>query len=293
MTIQWYPGHMAKAKKALVLAIPQQDVVVEVRDARAPSASANPVVTELRGDKPCLVVLAKGDLADPDVTQAWLRHLEAAPGRGRVLAMASTTDRAADTKRRVLELCRRLAASALASASTPPAAPLPGQPPRVKRVRVIVVGVPNVGKSTLINVLAGRRVAKVGDEPAVTKATQLVALDGDVLLSDNPGILWPKLEDQDAAYRLALAGSLPDTALDFESVGHFGAAFFLAKYPDRLLARYRLTELPASPAALLEQIGRRRGCIKAGGVVDLHKAADHLIHDFRSGALGRVTLEAP
>jgi ribosome biogenesis GTPase A len=192
--------------------------------------------------------------------------------------MASTTNRGAETKRRVLELCRRLA---------------PVRAAAVRATRVIVVGVPNVGKSTLINLLAGRKVAKVGDEPAVTKATQEVVLSEDIVLSDNPGILWPKLDDQAAASRLALAGALPDTALDFESVAHFGAAFLLERYPSRLLARYELTELPEGPAALLVAIGKRRGCIKAGGVIDLHKAGDLLIHDFRAGALGAISLEAP
>ena len=281
MPIQWYPGHMARARKALVEAMPKQDVVVEVLDARAPRASANPVVTELRGDRPCVKVLAKSDLADPDVTQAWLRHFEAEAGGGKVLAMAATTQRAAEMKSRVLSLCRRVLTRSLTRGTAP------------RSLRVIVVGVPNVGKSTLINTLAGRRVAMVGDEPAVTKATQLVVVDGDVVLSDNPGILWPKLEDEAAAYRLALAGSLPDTAIDFELVGAFAAAFFLARYPARILARYKLTSLPAEPSELLLEIGRRRGCIRAGGGVDLHKAADHLIHDFRAGVLGRITLEEP
>jgi len=271
---------MARARKALALSIPGQDVIIEVRDARAPRASANPVISELRGDKPCLVVLAKSDLADEDVTRAWLRHLEASPrpSEGRVLAIATTTLRGADAKRRVLELVRRLA---------------PARPSSVRATRVIVVGVPNVGKSTLINLLAGRKVAKVGDEPAVTKAAQQVVLDGDIVLADNPGILWPKLEDEAAASRLALAGALPDTAIDFETVGHYAAAFLLLRYPALVLARYKLTERPAGPEALLVEIGRRRGCIKAGAVIDVHKAADHLIHDFRTGILGRISLEEP
>ncbi len=281
MPIQWYPGHMARARKALALSLPQQDVVIEVRDARAPRASANPVIAELRGDRPCLVVLAKSDLADAEVTRAWLHQLETEPSAGRVLAMASSTSRAPDARRRVLELVRRLAPARLGA---------------VRATRVMVVGVPNVGKSTLINVLAGRKVAKVGDEPAVTKAVQQVVLEGDIVLSDNPGILWPKLEDEAAALRLALAGALPDTALDFETVARFGAAFLLDRYPALLSRRYDLAPRPAGDGAaeaLLTEIGRRRGCIKAGGVIDLHKAGDILIHDFRTGALGPISLEAP
>jgi len=285
MSIQWYPGHMAKARKALAEAMPGEDLIIEVLDARAPRASQNPVLAELRGAKPCVRVLAKSDLADPEVTRAWLVALttpEGEPnGRGRVVAMAGATTRPGETRARVLALCKELAPRTVAGKT------------RARATRVIVVGVPNVGKSTLINTLAGRRVAKVGDEPAVTKATQQVILDEDVVLSDNPGILWPKLEDEAAAYRLALAGALPDTALDFESVAHFGAALLLERYPESLRARYGLTSLPGGAAEVLLAIGRRRGCIRAGGVIDVHKAADILIHDFRGGLLGKVTLETP
>ena len=192
--------------------------------------------------------------------------------------MASTTLHGDEAKRRVLQLCRELA---------------PRTNGTVRAARIIIVGVPNVGKSTLINTLAGRRVAKVGDEPAVTKATQQVVLSEDIVLSDNPGILWPKLDDEAVAYRLALLGSLPDTAIDFESVAHFGAAIFLRRYPERLVARYNLAALPDGPTALLTEIGKRRGCIRAGGVIDVHKAADILIHDFRAASLGRISLEEP
>jgi ribosome biogenesis GTPase A len=277
--IQWYPGHMATAKKALALAIPRQDVVIEVLDARAPVASANPIITELRGDKPCLKVLAKSDLAEASVTAAWLHHFEGGAGKGQVLAMASSTQPGSGTKARVLTLCKRLANR--------------GETAGTRATRVIIVGVPNVGKSTLINTLAGRRVAKVGDEPAVTKAVQQVVLENGIVLSDNPGILWPKLEDEGAAYRLAFAGALPDTAIDFEDVAHHAAAFLLRRYPTLLIARYGLRTLPDGANALLDEIGRRRGCIRAGGVIDVHKAADHLIHDFRSGVLGRISLEEP
>jgi ribosome biogenesis GTPase A len=276
--IQWYPGHMAKAKKALAESLPKQDVVIEVLDARAPVASANPVITELRKEKPCVKVLAKSDLADAAVTAEWLRHFESA-GDGRVLAMASSTLPGSGTKARVLALCKRLSKRPTGEGA--------------RATRVIVVGIPNVGKSTLINTLAGRRVAKVGDEPAVTKSVQQVVLDGGIVLSDNPGILWAKLEDEAAAYRLAFAGAIPDTAFDFEEVAHYAAAFLLRRYPALLVARYDLKAVPDSPTTLMTEIGRRRGCIRAGGVIDVHKAADHFIHDFRSGVLGRISLEEP
>jgi ribosome biogenesis GTPase A len=150
-----------------------------------------------------------------------------------------------------------------------------------------------VGKSTLINTLMDRKVAKVGDEPAVTKARQQVILKSGMLLSDHPGILWPKIEEDAATLRLALGGALPDRALEYESVALFAAEFLQEHHPQRLLERYKLTAMPVGPAALLAEIGRRRGGLRSGGVVDLHKAADVLIHDFRSGALGRVSLEEP
>jgi ribosome biogenesis GTPase A len=285
MSIQWYPGHMSKARQAMAEAVPSQDVLIEVLDARMPSASENPLVTELRKQKPCLKVLAKSDLADPEVTAAWLRYFEAErrepsterPG-GKVAAIAIRADRPGDVRARVAELCKRLA---------------PNPHGLGKTVRAMVVGIPNVGKSTLINVLMERKVAKVGDEPAVTKARQQVTLKNGMTLSDNPGILWPKLEDEAASFRLALGGALPDGVLDYESVAMFAGRFLLERYPDRLRARYGLTELPSSADALLHEIGRRRGGLRAGGKVDLHKAADVLVHDFRSGALGRISLEMP
>jgi len=158
---------------------------------------------------------------------------------------------------------------------------------------VIIVGIPNVGKSTLINTLMDRKVAKVGDEPAVTKGQQLVTLKSGMTISDNPGIMWPKIEDEDASLRLAFGGAIPDSALDYETVGFWGAKYLLGRYPALLMARYKLKALPETPMALLQEIGKRRGGLRAGGVVDLHKAADALIHDFRHGAIGRISLESP
>jgi ribosome biogenesis GTPase A len=276
MAIQWYPGHMTSALRVLAESIPKHDVVIEVLDARVARASANPVLGELLKQKPCLEVLAKSDLADPAVTSAWLRYFESHSRGGKVAAIATTMQPA--TRARVLDACRRLVNRPSTSS---------------KNVRVIIVGIPNAGKSTLINTLTGRKVAKVGDEPAVTKGVQKVVLDGGIILSDNPGILWPKMDDEAMSLRLALSGAVPDTVIDYEIVGLFAAGLFLQRYPSLVKARYDLDPMPREAHELLLEIGRRRGCVRSGGVIDLHKAADVLVHDFRTGALGRISLDEP
>ncbi len=280
---QWYPGHMARARREIAEALATHDVIVEVLDARMPVSSENPFVAELCRQKPCIKVLSKSDLADPEVTDAWLRKFTrdatavADPPRGEVLAIAIRTDRPAEIRSRIPELCQRLA-----------------RPTRQRTaVRAMIVGVPNVGKSTLINTLTERKVAKVGNEPAVTRGQQHVILKSGMILSDSPGILWPKIEDGDGTLRLALGGALPDRAIDYERVASFGAALFLRRYPSLLVRRYKLDAIPSSADELLVAIGRRRGGLRSQGSVDLHKAADVLIHDFRSGALGRISLEEP
>ncbi|HEY1547566.1 MAG TPA: ribosome biogenesis GTPase YlqF [Kofleriaceae bacterium] len=274
MSLQWFPGHMTKARRELAALMPSQDVVIEVLDARLPRASSNPVITELRGGKPAIKVLTKSDLADPAVTKAWLEHFAAEPG---VTTFAATTDRPNVTRKRIAELTRGLA----------------DHRGKGKPVRALIAGVPNAGKSTLINTLVNRSVAKVGNKPAVTKEQQLVTLDNGMQITDTPGLMWPKIDDERGAFRLAFAGSIPDTAIDYFTIGQFGAAYLVSNYPELVIARYKLEARPRSADDLLTQIGRRRGTLLKDGVVDLHKAAELLVHEFRAGTIGAISLEQP
>jgi ribosome biogenesis GTPase A len=279
MATQWYPGHMTRTRKLLEESMRKQDVIIEVLDARMPYASSNPILAELRAKKPCIKVLSKSDLADPRITAAWLQYFEReSTESNKVVAVASTTRDQAQTRQQIATLSRRLVTLS---------------PTTERHVRAMIVGVPNVGKSTLINTLMERKVAKVGDEPAVTKSPQVVTLKSGMRLADNPGLLWPNIDDSDASYRLAIGGAIPDTVIDYEDIAMYAARDFLARYPELLEARYKLDVLPSSPEALLREIGRKRGGLRSGGVVDMHKAADVLVHDFRAGNLGRISLEEP
>ena len=274
MSLQWYPGHMTKARRELVALLPSQDVMIEVIDSRLPKASSNPMIAEIRGTKPVVKVLTKSDLADPAVTRAWVIYLEGEPG---VKAFAATTKQPQVTRKRIAELCRNLAKHRGPD----------------KEVRALIAGVPNVGKSTLVNILMNRTVAKVSDKPAVTKEQQVVHLPDGMVLTDSPGLMWPNIEHEPRAFRLAFAGSIADTAIDYLTIGMFGAELLLESYPDLIVARYKLGAAPASAEALLTEIGRRRGGLRKGGVVDLHKAAELLVHEFRGGLLGPISLEKP
>jgi ribosome biogenesis GTPase A len=276
---------MAKARRELAKALPGQDVIIEVLDARMPYASTNPIVTALGKQKPFIKILCKADLADPIATRAWVQHLEAKSGplaslqpSGQIAVITSGSDHLGETKQRLPELCRQLVGRV---------------PDPVRPVRAIVVGIPNVGKSTLFNLLLGRKIAKVADVPAVTRQQQVVSLPNGIVLSDNPGLLWPKISDPKVGYRLAFGGAISEAALDYELVARYGADLLIARYPELLRARYKLEQVPTTSNELLLEIGRRRGCLQKGGVVELHKAADVLIHDFRSGVLGRISLERP
>ncbi|ABE55586.1 GTP-binding [Shewanella denitrificans OS217] len=274
MAIQWYPGHMHKARKEIEEAMPQVDLVIEVLDARIPYSSENPMIAQLRGDKPCIKLLNKADLADPEITAQWIEYLEQEQG---VKASAITTLQPGMVKR-IPDICRKL---------------VPHRDITEKDIRTMIMGIPNVGKSTIINTLAGRVIAKTGNEPAVTKNQQRINLRNGIVLSDTPGILWPKVDNEASSYRLAVTGAIKDTAMEYEDVALFAAAYFLKAYPDAICERYKLKELPKDDMALLEAIGRSRGALRPGGRIDYHKVSELLLHEYRSGQIGLLTLETP
>ena len=274
MSIQWFPGHMHKARKEIEEAIPQVDVIIEVLDARIPFSSENPMISELRGDKPVVKVLNKRDLADPELTELWIEHFEK---ENNVKAMAITTSNVQEVNK-ILELCRKLA---------------PHREEIGKNIRTMIMGIPNVGKSTIINTLAGRSVAVTGNQPAVTRRQQRINLQNGIVLSDTPGILWPKVENPHSGFRLAATGAVKDTAMEYDEVAFYTVEYLAKAYPQRLQERYQIEELPESDIELMEEIGRRRGALRAGGRVDLHKCSEILLHELRKVTLGQVTLELP
>jgi ribosome biogenesis GTPase A len=270
MTIGWYPGHMNKARKDITLALHQVDAVIEVVDARVPYSSENPMLNRLIGLKPRLRILNKADLADPEVSKLWLDWF-ATQGVDALLFYRENEG--------VLRNILKRVTARLETRNTRPN-------------RVMIVGIPNVGKSTLINLLADRKIAKVGDEPAVTKARQEIKLGENLVLLDTPGILWPKLEDQQAAYRLAVTGAIRNTAIELGDVGLYAVEFLQQRYPDCLQERYQLDPAGMQAVALLEAIGKKRGCLTKGGV-DFTKAGELVVNDLRTGKLGLLSLETP
>ncbi len=278
MPIQWFPGHMASARKKAAETLASIDVVIEVLDARLPAASANPMIEELRlaRQRPCLKLLNKADLADPDATREWLAFFNRQKG---VKAVAVSAKKAGDAAR-IPDLCQALA---------------PHRSDATKPLRMMIMGIPNVGKSTLMNALVKRKIAAVGDEPAVTKSQQNVVLSPRQILVDTPGLMWPKIEHDSDGYMLAASHAIGRNAVLEEEVATFLAAILLARYPALLTARYGFAVQDQDAPGVLEAVARRRGCLLKGrgGELDLEKAALILLTDYRSGTLGRISLETP
>lgn len=274
MDFHWYPGHMHKANKEMLEVLPQVDLIIEVLDARLPYSSENPAIEKLATDKPRLKVLSKSDLADSNKTTMWQEYYQQDPN----IKVVITDQDKSETVKQIIQLCQQL---------------VPNKVAMGKKITAMICGIPNVGKSTLINALAGRIIAKTGNEPAVTKGQQRINLEQGILLLDTPGILWPKIYNENSSYRLAATGAMKDTAISYDDVAFWLAEYLLQDYPQLLKDRYQLDELPETELEFMETIGAKRGCLRAGGRVDLEKISTLLMHEFRSGKVGHITLETP
>lgn len=280
MNYQWYPGHMTKAKRMMQEDIKLIDLVIEIIDARVPLSSRNPDIDELGKNKARLIILNKSDLADEKKNDAWAAWFQ---GKGCFTAKVNARSGAGMKKIQdtIQEACKeKIERDRKRGIMNRP-------------VRAMVVGIPNAGKSTFINTLAGKACAKTGNKPGVTKGKQWIRLNKGLELLDTPGILWPKFEDQSVGMRLAMIGSIKDEILNTDELALNLIRFLMEHYPGRLTERYGCEETAQEALTVYEEIARRRGCIKKGQELDYTKTGMLLLDDFRSGKLGRITLELP
>ncbi|MDA3955267.1 ribosome biogenesis GTPase YlqF [Oceanispirochaeta sp.] len=274
--IQWYPGHMHKTQRLIKENLKKVDVIIEILDARIPVSSSNPIIDDLTGDKPRLVVLNKSDLADAKVTELWKKYYLSL-GENRLPVAVSSKTR--DNLNAIIKGCKTLSVGAKWLERRP--------------IRAMIVGIPNVGKSTVINALAGKKKAAVGNKPGVTKEMQRLNVSDSLQIYDTPGILWPKFEDQDIGFKLALLGSIKDTILVLDEISIRGLEYMVQKYPERIKERYNIEEFPNETIQLIEMIGKKRGCLVSGGGIDYEKAINLFLLDLRGGKLGTFSLELP
>ncbi|WP_374720546.1 ribosome biogenesis GTPase YlqF [Parageobacillus toebii] len=281
MTIQWFPGHMAKAKREVQEKLKLIDIVFELLDARIPMSSRNPMINEILGNKPRIVLLNKADMADEAITQQWIAYFQ----QQQLRALAIDAQTGTGIKQIVAASKEMLKGKFAKMAAKGIKNPRP--------MRALIVGIPNVGKSTLINRLAGRNIAKTGDKPGVTKAQQWIKVGKEMELLDTPGILWPKFEDEEVGLKLATTGAIKDTILNLQDVAVYALNFLKQHYPERLKERYSLDDIPEEIVALFDAIGKRRGCLVSGGAVDYDKVSEIVLHDIRTEKLGRLSFETP
>ncbi len=281
MHIQWFPGHMAKTRRLILEHVKLVDLVVELVDARLPQSSRNPEIDQLIKDKPRLLVLNKADIADRAVTDAWIAHLKAAGIPA--IAVSSTSGKPLAP---VLDMCKAILAPQISAWQEKG---MVGKP-----IKLMVVGVPNVGKSSFINKLTGKKSAITGDRPGVTRGKQWIRLANGFELLDTPGILWPKFEDEQIGLKLAFTGAVKDDILDVELLACKLLEFLRDTYPEALAARYHMEVQPEMEGyQLLEQLGKKRGFVISGGEIDSLRAANILLDEFRAAKLGFISLESP
>ena len=278
MNLQWYPGHMTKARRAMEESLKLVDVIVEIRDARLPYASANPDLKKLGQGKKRLLVLNKADLADPAVTAAWEAFFRA--GGVEALSVDSRSKNQAERLRKQLDLWAAEKSEKDAKRGI-----------KNRPIRVMVAGIPNVGKSTMINSLAGRASTKTGDKPGVTKGLQWIRLSRSMELMDTPGILWPKFEDETVGLHLALMGAISQDVLPLEELAVRGIRLLEKNYPGVLAEKYGLSRTEAYE--MLQELAEKQGFLKKGSVPDTEAAARRLLNDWQAGRLGRISLEKP
>ncbi|GGC90528.1 ribosome biogenesis GTPase A [Thalassobacillus devorans] len=279
MTIQWFPGHMAKAKREVAEKLKLVDFVIELVDARAPESSQNPMLQQLLQTKPKMIVMMKKDLADPKLSEQWMETFK----NDNVSAVAVNAQEKKDIQA-LINLAKQMAQEKMNKMKAKGINPRPA--------RAMILGIPNVGKSTLINRLANKKIAKTGDRPGVTTSQQWIKVKKDFELLDTPGILWPKFEDEEVGYRLAAIGTIKDQILPIEDVAAYILDYLKNFYPDLLKERFGFSNFEDMIEAF-ETIGKRRGCLEAGARVNYEKTAEVIIQDLRSGKLGRITFDVP
>ncbi|UOQ85557.1 ribosome biogenesis GTPase YlqF [Gracilibacillus salinarum] len=280
MTIQWFPGHMAKAKREVQEKLKLVDFVIELVDARAPLSSQNPLLHEVLNQKPKMIVLMKKDLADTAITAKWIDYFRAQDH----VAIAVDVNERKDIQH-VVQTAKDMASDKMERLRKKGVRPRPA--------RAMIVGIPNVGKSTLINRLVNKKIAKTGDKPGVTKSQQWIKVKKEFELLDTPGILWPKFEEEIIGYRLAAVGTIKDQLLPIEDVAAFVMNYLKQNYPAVLQERFRLEPDQEDMSEIFEHIGRQRGCLESGGRVNFEKTADIILQDLRSARFGPITLEQP
>lgn len=281
---QWYPGHMTKAKRAMQEDIKLVDMVIELVDARVPMSSRNPDIDKLANNKSRVIILNKADMSDEKMNQAWASYF-----KGKGYYVLTLDSRSRGIVKKVQEIILEAGKEKLERDRR--------KGIKNRPIRAMVAGIPNVGKSTFINSLAGKSVAKTGNKPGVTRGNQWIRLNKTVELLDTPGILWPKFEDQTVGLHLAMIGSIRDDIMNVTELACYILMFLSERYPERLKERYELSDMPCTTVAeavtVLEEIAKYRHCLAKGGAYDIDKAAILVLDDMRSTKLGRLTIESP
>ena len=270
MSIQWYPGHMHKATKEIARSLSSIDVIIEILDARAPHSSSNPVIDKIVKEKPVIKLLNKSDLSDPYHTQKWQQYFNESEYQNSIAINAMKSD----SKNEIVNLIAQLS-----------------ERKEGKNTLTMVVGIPNVGKSSVINMLAGKKIARTGNEPAITKGQQKINLRNGIMLIDTPGILWPKIEDPESGLKLAALGSIRNTAVGYDEIAIYIIKFLIQKYPDYLKARYKIDLLSQDEHEIIELLAKKRGCLSKGGKIDLTKISEIIADELRTGIFGQISFE--